>query len=167
MTRRVSPLALLVALAAGGCGPTYHPVSGVVKLDGSPVAGATVTLISDDGLKSYSGFTDAAGAFTVSGDKPGALAGNYKVTVTKVTPVAGAEGMSPGNPEYMKLMMKEHKEAGGGKAGAMPGMATMSPAGKAAGPKTELPVAYATPQSTPLTAKVPVEGGQLVLELKK
>jgi len=161
-------LGLGLALVAGGCGPSHHPVSGVVKLDGNPVAGATVNLISENGTKSFSGFTDSSGAFTVGGEKEGAVAGTYKVTVYKSTPVPDADKMSPGSPEYLKQMQKEFKD-GGGKVGPTTGPWMPPPPSKDkanAGPKSELPGVYASPSSTPLTATVPVPGGQLVLDLK-
>ena len=40
--------------------------------------------VSDDGTKTFAGYTDAAGKFTMrSGDKVGIPAGTYKVTVQK------------------------------------------------------------------------------------
>lgn len=168
MTRRVTlPAFALVLAALGGCGPSYHPVSGVVKLDGTPVDGATVTLVSDDGIKTYTGFTGADGTFTIaSGPKPGAIAGTYKVTVVKHAKVEGGENMTPGGADYMKHMQKDakiDKKAVGPMPGVMPG----TKAGSKGDPDNLLPQVYSSTTSTPLTAKVPVDGGQLVLDLKK
>ena len=174
MTRRVTfpALAFTFALTVGGCGPSYHSVNGVVKLDGTPVPGATVTLVSDDGTTTYAGFTDDSGAFNVVGaDSKGVLAGTYKVAVVKTPSVPGGENMTPGGTDYLKYMQKETpKAAAGAGTGPPPPPGMMMPGKKgAAGAKSsnELPEVYASVTSTPLTTKVPVEGGQLVLDLKK
>ena len=97
---------------ASGCGPSTTDVKGVVKLDGKPVKGATVTFVSDDGKRSYSGFTDGEGNFTlVSGNnKSGVASGTYKVTVVKGPDVPAS--VDPSSPDAMKAMQQ------GSKAGA-------------------------------------------------
>jgi len=120
--------------------------------------------VSEDGNRSYTGFTDAAGKFSLAaGEKPGATAGTYKVTVMKTPKVAGAESMAPGNPDYLKHMEKEGKDAaktsGPGKM-MMPKMPTPGSA-----VKSELPAVYATTATTPLSAKVPSDGA-VKLDLK-
>jgi len=133
----------LITILSTGCGSSLVKTEGVVKLDGVPVEGATVTFSSEDGSKSYSGFTDSSGKFVLqSGEKSGAAPGNYKVTVVKTPKVAGGESMKPGDPEYLKQMEKE----GGGKAKSkVPlGMAMYQ---KSSAPKveSELPAVYALP----------------------
>jgi hypothetical protein len=82
-------LALLVValLVVGGCGRSDRPplgkVSGVVKLDGTPVPNASVMFTPIAGGRPASGTTDAAGRFSLTtfdqGD--GALIGEHRVTV--------------------------------------------------------------------------------------
>jgi len=167
-----------VALAAAGCGTKYVPVEGVVKLDGKPVEGATVVFTSEDGSRTFSGFTDANGAFSLTGgEKPGAVPGNYKVTVVKTPALKGGESMEAGKEDYVKQMkgeLKESEKAGSGVKAMMPmpgagGKMMMPPVGdgaKQTGLKNnELPAAYAAVNSTPLTVKVPPDG-PVQLELK-
>jgi hypothetical protein len=81
---------LFVNAGCGKSGPV--PVKGTVKLDGQPLAHASVMFISqDEGGKDATGTTDANGVFHLSTFKPGdgALKGKYKVVVQ---PTAVAEG---------------------------------------------------------------------------
>ncbi len=83
----VSLLALcMVGCSGGPAGPKTVPVSGTVTLDGSPLAGATVTFSPVSGGKAAAGTTDQAGKFELitPGGGAGAVPGSYKVTVTKV-----------------------------------------------------------------------------------
>jgi hypothetical protein len=168
---------LTVLLVAGlgtvaGCGGN-EPVKGVVKLDGTPVEGATVTFVSEDGKATFSGTTDAAGEFTLAGTdgKAGAKPGTYKVMVTKMS--ANAEPMAPPNPGDMKEakaeMMEGAKEAAKPKAGGprrpmgpggMMGGGMISP-----GVRTELPVVYASTETTPIKVTVP-SGQPIAIDLK-
>src|SRR5207253_1103951 len=89
-------------------------VSGVVTIDGTPVEGATVTYITEDGTKSYTGFSDASGKFDLTGSdgKSGAMRGEYKVVVIKAPKMAGPGGaVDPNDPEAMKMMAKMQKES--------------------------------------------------------
>jgi hypothetical protein len=147
---------MFAALLLTGCGPSLVKTEGVVTLDGQPVEGATVMFVSEDGNRSYTGFTDAAGKFSLaSGEKPGATAGTYKVTVMKTPKVAGAESMAPGNPDYLKHMAKESQDAA---KVSGPGRMMMPKPGGGTAVKSELPAVYATTATTPLTAKVPSDG---------
>ena len=156
----------LAALGFSGCGEKPVPVNGIVTLDGKPVEGATVTFGTDDGKRSYGGFTDASGAFSLSGGGVlGALPGTYKVTVTKSKKIEGSDGMEAGNSDAMKQMEKMAKESKGsnkGPGGMMPGGGT----GVVAPPKSELPSVYATMKSTTLTVTVPAPNLPITLELK-
>lgn len=176
MIRRGSLLLLMVVgLTATGCGDTLHPVSGVVKLDGAPVAGAKVTFVSDNGGASYSAPTDANGVFQMmTGEKPGIVSGNYKVVVTKYPNMAGMkEGMAMGDGDYMDMMKKSQKTAeknsntsltpkSGGPMKMIPG----STPGGSSGPKSELPSMYASVSSTPVNCAVPVQNSPFTIELK-
>ncbi len=70
------------------------PVSGVVTLDGTPLAGATVAYTCEVPQAAYYGgaaVTDDAGRYRLlSGPHPGALVGAYKVTVSRM---AGKDGL--------------------------------------------------------------------------
>ena len=77
-----------LALLATSCSSsdTLHPVQGKVLLDGSPLQGALVTLHPKSGgdLKTIpsNGLSKEDGTFTImTGDKPGAPAGEYVVTI--------------------------------------------------------------------------------------
>ncbi len=147
-----------------GCGASYVPVNGVVKLDGAPVEGATVVFTTEDGNHSFSGFTDANGEFSLGGGaKPGALPGTYKVTVVKTGKVKGAEEMTPGGEDYVKHMQKDvKKDSTKPTVGKIPGPGLPS---QQAGVKSELPAVYATTSTTPLTFKVPPDTQPLLIDL--
>lgn len=161
MFRRTFSWAVGIAvILSAGCGGSLVKTEGVVKLDGSPVEGATVTFASEDGSKSYTGFTDSAGKFVLqSGDKVGAASGQYKVTVVKTPKVSGLENVKPGDPAYFKQMEKDVPKG-------HPGYGTPLRTGPST-PKvnSELPAIYALTTTTPLTATVP-SSGPIVLELK-
>jgi len=81
--------ASIVALLACGCGdsgPQMAPVSGVVTVDGAPVANAAVMFVPEAGGRPATGLTDAEGKFSLETMEPGdgALVGKHKVTVTGV-----------------------------------------------------------------------------------
>jgi len=150
----------LITILGTGCGSSLVKTEGVVKLDGVPVEGATVTFASEDGTKVYTGFTDSAGKFVLqSGDKVGAASGQYKVTVVKTPKVSGLENAKPGDPAYLKQMEKE-----AGKGGLGSGMPLRTGTSKP-NVNSELPALYALMTTTPLTATVPAKD-PIVLELK-
>jgi len=81
-----------LVLGVSGCKPGVNrpataPVSGTVTLGGAPIAGATVSFQAVDGSRSSVAITDASGRYElttfVRGD--GAVPGDYKVAVSKVT----------------------------------------------------------------------------------
>jgi len=65
--------------------PATVPASGVVTLDGVPVAQASVVFVADVGTYHATGVTDATGNFKLQAfpDREGALPGWYKVQVSK------------------------------------------------------------------------------------
>ncbi len=82
-------VAAAAALGCVGGGPKYVPVSGVVTLNGKPLAGATVTFspIAPPGEVNAgdgsAGKTNDAGEFTLTTSRgaPGALVGKHKVRI--------------------------------------------------------------------------------------
>jgi hypothetical protein len=149
---------LLCGLA--GCGDKPVKVSGVLKMDGTPVEGATVVFTTEDGSKSFSGSTDSAGNFELSGpQQPGALPGNYKVVVTKRKAITN-EKMSPGGDDYKKQMEKMMKEGKGKTGPANPFVSGGSES------KSELPAIYGAANTTPLTQKVPPDTQPVVIDIK-
>jgi len=75
--RRSILLALVVTASFGlsGCDDNSS-VKGVVKLDGTPVEGATVTFVSEDGNSTYIGVSDASGNFTLTSSTGGKKRGS-------------------------------------------------------------------------------------------
>jgi len=157
-------------LVATGCNSSSAVgTKGVVKLDGNPLEGAMVTFVSENGSDAYSGKTDAKGEFTLVGTdgKSGAKPGTYKVTVIKVA--TSNVAMSPGDAGAMNAMKDMEK---GTKSAPGAPKAPLAPGGKAAGGgagggvHTDLPVIYATADTTPFKGiKVPADQ-PIVLELK-
>lgn len=97
-----------VAFLAGmvGCnkGLTLIPVSGVVKLDGKPLADCAVAFQSVGGGPVASGTTDAAGHFELSTvNRSGAVPGENRVMLTKQRYVD-----EPGNIHYDFLTPKRY-----------------------------------------------------------
>jgi hypothetical protein len=133
-------LALAAVLAAVGCGAGSGPVPvrGVVKLDGQPVANASVVFIPETsgGREAY-GSTDANGAFRLTTTKPddGALPGKYKVVIQ---PPAPAGGSTPFDE---------------------PGKAPVAVPKAPTGPR--IPLKYTVAGQTPLTQDVPPSGDVL------
>lgn len=159
-----------VTLVATGCSSGLVSTKGVVKLDGNPVEGATVTFVAESGNDTYVGTTDAKGEFSLysTDRKSGAKEGTYKVIVTK-SPNKG-EPMKPGDPGAMTAMEKEaHPDpsksgaAGGPK---VPMMAGGKKGAVAPGVQSELPLVYANADTTPFKGiKVP-SSEPIVLDLK-
>ena len=77
---------MLVGLAAPGCGSGDISFTGSVKLDGSPLADAFVSLTPAEGGRPVSDDDRRFGACSVSvkASSPALPAGDYSVTVTKV-----------------------------------------------------------------------------------
>jgi hypothetical protein len=83
----------LMLLMAIGCGsekaadrPETYPVVGTVTLDGSPLEGAVVTLVTDSaGGRGATGKTDESGQFVLTTFEPGdgAISGTYQVKITQ------------------------------------------------------------------------------------
>jgi hypothetical protein len=90
---RTRYILLFVTLIVAGCSPSAQlkglvPASGTVTFGGSPVGGATVVFIPQDGqtnVRSASATTDAEGKFTLMTLQPndGIYPGTYRVTAEK------------------------------------------------------------------------------------
>jgi len=78
-------LGLILAVGCGKPGIGTVPVTGTVKVDGTPMEGVTVVFNPDAGGRAASGLTDAQGVYKmtteIAGD--GALPGQYKIAVSK------------------------------------------------------------------------------------
>jgi hypothetical protein len=137
----VGLVALIVSVAGCDTGPKQYPATGTVTYDGNPVDGASVTFVSDTAPMGI-GTTDSAGKFTIlTGGKPGAPLGTYKVTVTKSAQI---EGM-PASPT----------------AEDMKNMAAKGPLKS----KALVPAKYAIPQSTDLSVTVTEDAAKNVFPL--
>jgi hypothetical protein len=84
LTLIVLPLLAGTLLAGCGGGRKTVPVSGVITLEGAPLAGAQVTFhpMASDGRMAI-GISDSNGRFSLTTYKPndGALPGRYRITV--------------------------------------------------------------------------------------
>jgi hypothetical protein len=149
----VAAAMLLAGLGCGSGAAKLYKVSGKITLDGQPVSAANVQFEPVDpstGQKSASGRTGSDGTFSLttntSGD--GAMAGKYKVTVTKAKddPIQqSGPPPNPADPESMREAMAKfaaqqakQKQKGTPKAAA-----------------NELPDEYGSLEKTPLSAEVP------------
>jgi hypothetical protein len=137
----VRTIVLVAALAAASCGNGPVPVRGRVTLDGTPVAGATVTFVPV-GPRGHpaSAPTDANGVFrlTTFKQEDGALRGEYKVIVTKSDALPPPPAAEPGNGDSVKNHYK-----------ALKSKRTS---------KEALPPVYADSAKTPLRCSVPPDG---------
>ncbi|GIW98796.1 MAG: hypothetical protein KatS3mg111_2129 [Pirellulaceae bacterium] len=94
-------LAFAALISLVGCGPDLSHLpktvtaEGVVTLDGQPVEGASVNFVSESTSYHASGVTDSNGHFSLRAfeEKPGAVPGEYRVTVNKtlVSETGGGE----------------------------------------------------------------------------
>jgi hypothetical protein len=102
---------VLGAFLLSGCGGPEHPdvgrVSGVVTLDGQPLAEATVMFQPTQGRASIA-TTDSAGKYSLTylDGVPGALLGAHKVIIR--TEIPGEDGQPPIAKE--KLPKKYHEQ---------------------------------------------------------
>jgi len=137
-----------------GCGDGMYDLRAKVTLDGKPLEGAVVTLMSTgtERTRPSSGFSDAEGnvRFTTMSQDDGVRPGSYKVVVIKVPKNAAAElaTYDPKNPADMKKIMARERT----------GNVDFTP--------TLLPQAYLTAETSPLTCEVPPKNeGEVVFAL--
>ena len=140
-------LILLVTVVVGcdsGGGPV--PLRGTVKLDGRPLANASVYFISKDSKgRDALGSTDADGVFRLSTIRPGdgAFPGTYKVTVQLAAPInAAAVAATPAEAMQASSAGRKPKQ-----------------------PSVTLPPRYSQPSQTILVQEVPASGS-VVFELQ-
>ncbi|MCA9193414.1 MAG: carboxypeptidase regulatory-like domain-containing protein [Planctomycetales bacterium] len=96
-------LALLVVFGALGCGPVDDGLPktvdarGVVLLDGDPIEGASIVALHENGTYYARAMSDSSGRFSLDAyeSKPGAVPGNYKLTVSKTVTVDKAVNKIP------------------------------------------------------------------------
>src|SRR5947209_3838508 len=140
MRTRGVPLFALLAVTLAGCGKGVSPVQGVVTLEGTPVAGATVLFMPDgqDEGRPATGFTSPDGTFRLTTFRPddGALAGKYRVLVQKAEAAKDRSAAEQSALERAKA--KREEEVAQKKR------------------KPSLPEAYAKFETTPLRCTVPV-----------
>ncbi|MCA9128431.1 MAG: hypothetical protein KDB22_15195 [Planctomycetales bacterium] len=180
MLKKIIATSMLLAIVAGcgESGPKTYKVVGTVSLDGTPVERATVTFIPDDMAngKPAVGQTNAAGEFalttTQSGD--GAVAGAYKVMVTKYnTPDGGANpyGNAPAPSEPAQELTQEEQDKAMEQAyaaGAAEREKAMKAGARAAPAKNELPDKYASVISSGIAFMVQEnDDNNITIELKK
>lgn len=140
-------LVLLVALVVG-CGDSGGPVPlrGTVKLDGRPLAKASVYFIATDSKgRDALGSTDADGVFRLSTVRPGdgALPGTYKVIVQLAAPTnTGAVAATPAEAMQASGAGRKRKQ-----------------------PSVTIPPRYSQPGQTTLEQDVPASG-KVVFELQ-
>ena len=146
LARRLFIGACLAAVAAFvGCGgeggPALSPVKGVVKYNGAPVQGASVSFAYESGQLAV-GSTDASGNFTLTTNgRPGAPLGAAKVGVNKANTASGGQETTTMKPEDMQKMQME-----------------MMKRGNQANAKPPLPIKYQDPAKSGLTAEVAAGG---------
>jgi hypothetical protein len=143
MRARGVHLVALLGVALIGCGGRGTvPVRGVVTLEGTPIAGATVLFMPDgqDKGRPASGFTSSDGTFRLMTYKQddGALPGTYRVLIQKTE--------APKDPRAAERSAMERARA------KIEGKALQKRQ------KPALPEAYARFETTPLRCSVPVSG---------
>lgn len=149
---RIGCLALGL-LACCGCGNGMIDLKAKVTLDGKPLDGAAVSLISTGETRNRiaTGMTDANGCvrFTTFQPNDGVLPGEYKVVVIK-TPKNAEEEFATydrNNPADMERLAARERSV------------------NVAYTPSLLPRAYLSPDLTPLVCKVPPEDDEIVFAL--
>ena len=110
--------AALVAVAAGCGGEKLAPVSGVVTLDGAPLADASVTFqpVAQGGIDAGSGSyakTDAEGRYTlrtVTGDRRGAVVGKHVVRISQYEQIKGLQKYIGHEPAVPMIYLASEQE---------------------------------------------------------
>jgi hypothetical protein len=114
LARWLAAAALLVPLlGCGQSGPRLVPVTGLVTLDGTPVAGAGVMFkpAGAGNLPPASATTDAEGKFSLATlNQPGAALGEYQVSVVKqeTSGVGEFGAVAPGGPKIKWIVPQKY-----------------------------------------------------------
>lgn len=144
---------LLLGCTSGAVAPPTYRVEGVVTYDGSPVEGATVIFYpTDPKCLSASGVTDPGGNFEVTTyvsqglDARGAMAGEYKITVTKLDSSSTAPPPTTGLPTPEQMISSTKL--------------------KMTAPESLLPEIYSKPTTSGLEVKVGESNEPLLLQLR-
>lgn len=102
----VCSLACLTLSGCGSGGPSLGSVTGQVTMDGKPLPNVLVTFVPEGGGRAATGTTNAEGQYQlVYIDKPGALIGNHKVSLTTLTQAQGTASGEMSEEEYEKAAM--------------------------------------------------------------
>ena len=161
----VSALFLSAGCSQGPKAPTTVPVSGTIKYNGQPLAQATVSFIqkgvTDVTARQHPAHatTDDQGRYTLltfvnPKEFPGAVPGDYAVTVSKVE-AAGGGGEWNAEEAYKQMQQNTPKE---GSMNAEQAQQVMRE--KATGPKSAIPTKYNDPKTSDLSATVQPSGAQ-------
>ncbi len=149
-----------LVLAGSGCGAAKEkpvPVEGIVRLDGQPLAGASVLFSPVEGGLPASAVTQDDGAFQLACSKgEGAFPGDYKVVITLPEPLAPAEeGLSAQEhaQRQLKGMIGQSKKKAQSKR-------------RSARQQSPIPAQFTKVTTTPLRQTVPPAEGKVVLELR-
>lgn len=103
-------------LGCGGGGPSDVPplgtVTGVVKLDGEPLAGAQVTFSPENG-RSSTAETDATGRYDLrySAELKGAVVGQHTVAITTYRDAVSDETTGKNQPAVAERVPKRYNES--------------------------------------------------------
>jgi hypothetical protein len=118
-------------------------VTGVVLLDGQPLAGASVQFVPDESGRDATGTTNDKGEFVMSTYDPGdgVAPGSYKVVIS---------------PPVGEVDRTQYESAGD----AMASAAKARPK-----PKSTFPQHYTSASQTPLRQEVPLREPQLTIKL--
>jgi hypothetical protein len=145
--------AVLLGVGCGSKANNFVKVSGIVTLDGAPVADAKVTYYPSSGEAPALGIADSAGRFQLSTfdlkslkSNDGALPGEYRVTVEMPSPT----GRDPGSPDGLRVGHIDREKA-------------MAKGGRKTTDVKVLHANYADVSTTPLKQVVPPPG---TVELK-
>ena len=128
-------LVILIGLAGCGGGSKTSPVSGVVLLDGKPVADATVQFVPQEKGRDATGQTDKSGEFamTTFKSRDGVVPGEYKVVISPPTGVADTKAYTTSEDAMLAAKPQAKIDSG-------------------------FPQKYTRPDQTPLTQSVPTKG---------
>lgn len=142
---------LFLSSVLAGCGrrELLVPGEGVVTLDGKPVAGATVFLLSDGGeSRTATAKTEADGTFRLA--------------------TYGADGIAPGNYRVIvgeaKAAPQDDPQPTGGTLGSRERAAWQKTSSRQTPGGLRIPRLYTDPSTTPLRCSVPFQG-ELRLDL--